>query len=125
MSGEAATANETIAAIMAANAPAPRRTRLRLRIDEKPHFPRLPLGVSANKHQSRAIVEGSRDGRDKPGHDAPGDPFRCGRRFANWAEAVKASAQRERDERDPAAESLRSELGGRLRRLAETMRDES
>ena len=54
-----------------------------------------------------------------------GDPFRCCRRFADWAEAVKAAAQRERDARDPAAESLRSELGGRLRRLAETMRDKS
>ena len=53
-----------------------------------------------------------------------GDPFRCCRRFADWAEAVKASAQRECDARNPAAEALRSELGGRLRRLAETMRNE-
>ena len=56
--------------------------------------------------------------------DCGGDPFRCCRRFAAWAEAVKEAAQRERDARDPAAEVLRSELGLRLRRLAETMRDE-
>jgi hypothetical protein len=35
-------------------------TRLLLHIDEKPQFPRLPLGVSANKHQSRATVEVAR-----------------------------------------------------------------
>jgi hypothetical protein len=52
-------------------------------------------------------------------------PFGCCRRFADWAEAVKAAAKAGRDARDPAAEALRSELGGRLRRLAETMRDES
>ncbi len=49
----------------------------------------------------------------------------CCRRFADWAEAVKEAAQRDRDARDPAAEGLRSELGRRLRRLAETMRNES
>jgi hypothetical protein len=54
-----------------------------------------------------------------------GDPFRCCRRFADWAEAVKVSAKAERDAGDPAAEALRSELGLRLRRLAETVRDES
>ena len=54
-----------------------------------------------------------------------GHPFGCCRRFADWAEAVKASAKVERDARDPAADALRSELGGRLRRLAETMRDET
>jgi len=55
---------------------------------------------------------------------ACGDPLCCCRRFADWAEAVKDAAQRERDARDPKAEVLRSELGRRLRRLAETMRDE-
>lgn len=54
-----------------------------------------------------------------------GDPLSCCRRFAAWAEAVKEAAQRERDARNPAAEALRSELGLRLRRLAETMRDET
>ena len=54
-----------------------------------------------------------------------GDPLGCCRRFADWAEAVKASAQAEHAARDPAAEALRAELGGRLRRLAETMRDEN
>ncbi len=54
-----------------------------------------------------------------------GDPVSCCGRFADWAEAVKASAQRDRDAGDPAAEALRSELGGRLRRLAETMRGET
>ena len=53
-----------------------------------------------------------------------GDPPSCCRRFADWAEAVKASAQRERDANDPAAEALRSELGRRIRRLAEAMRTE-
>jgi hypothetical protein len=53
-----------------------------------------------------------------------GDPLSCCRRFAEWADAVKDAAQHERDARDPAADSLRSELGRRLRRLAETMRDE-
>ena len=46
------------------------------------------------------------------------------RRFADWAEAVKDTAQRERDARDPKSEALRSELGQRLFRLAETLRDE-
>ena len=54
-----------------------------------------------------------------------GDPLRCCRRCADWAEAVKESGQRDRDAGDPAAEALRSQLGGRLRRLAETMRDET
>ena len=53
-----------------------------------------------------------------------GDPLHCCRRFADWAEAVKEAAQRDRDARDPAADSLRSELGKRILRLAETMRDE-
>jgi hypothetical protein len=53
-----------------------------------------------------------------------GDPLSCCRRFADWAEAVKQAAQRDRDTRDPAVEGLRSELSRRLRRLAETMRDE-
>ncbi len=53
-----------------------------------------------------------------------GDPLSCCRRFADWAEAVKAAGQRDRDARDPAVEGLRSELSRRLRRLAETMRDE-
>jgi hypothetical protein len=54
-----------------------------------------------------------------------GDPPSCWRRFADWAEAVKASAQRERDANDPAVEALRSELGRRIRRLAEAMRTEA
>jgi hypothetical protein len=54
-----------------------------------------------------------------------GDPFRCCRDFAAWAEAVKAAGQRERHARDPAAEALRSELSRRVRRLAETMQDEN
>ena len=53
-----------------------------------------------------------------------GDPPSCCRRFADWAEAVKASAQRERDANDPAAEALRSELCRRIRRLAEAMGNE-
>ncbi len=53
-----------------------------------------------------------------------GDPLLCCRRFAAWAEAVKEAGQRERDARDPIAQSLRSELGSRLRRLAATMQDE-
>ena len=40
------------------------------------------------------------------------------------SDAVKTAAQHERDARDPAADSLRSELDGRLRRLADTLRDE-
>ena len=52
------------------------------------------------------------------------DPLHCCRRFADWAEAVKEAGQRERDARDPKAEALRSELGKRILRLAETMRDE-
>jgi hypothetical protein len=35
--------------------------RLRLHIEEKPQFPRLPLGVSANKYQSRATVEEAKE----------------------------------------------------------------
>jgi hypothetical protein len=54
-----------------------------------------------------------------------GDLFTCCRRFADWAQAVKDAAQRDRAARDPHAEALRSELGRRLRRLAETLRDES
>ena len=54
-----------------------------------------------------------------------GDAMLCCRRFADWAEAVKAAAQRERDARNPAVDALRSQLGLRLRRLAETMRDET
>jgi hypothetical protein len=53
-----------------------------------------------------------------------GDPLSCCRRFADWAEAVKAAGPRERDARDPAVEGLRSEVSRRLRRLAETMRNE-
>jgi hypothetical protein len=53
-----------------------------------------------------------------------GDPLHCCRRFADWAEAVKEAAQRERDARDPAAEALRVELGRKLSRLAEAMRNE-
>jgi hypothetical protein len=53
-----------------------------------------------------------------------GDALACCRRFAEWAEAVKDAGQRERDARDPRAERLRSELGKRLGRLAETLRDE-
>jgi hypothetical protein len=53
-----------------------------------------------------------------------GDPLNCCRRFADWAEAVKDAAQRERDALDPAADSLRSELGRRRFRLAGTLRDE-
>jgi hypothetical protein len=53
-----------------------------------------------------------------------GDPLCCCRRFAEWAEAVKDAGQRERDARDPRAEILRSELGRRLVRLADTLRDE-
>ena len=53
-----------------------------------------------------------------------GDPFRCCRRFADWAEAVKAAAQQERAARDPHAEGLRSEFGKRILRLAETLRNE-
>ena len=41
-----------------------------------------------------------------------GDPFSCCRHFAEWADAVKTAAQHERDARDPAADSLRSELDG-------------
>jgi hypothetical protein len=40
-------------------------TRLLLRLDEKPQFPRLPLGVSANKHQGRTIVEEAQGGLGK------------------------------------------------------------
>ena len=54
-----------------------------------------------------------------------GDPASCCRRFADWAEAVKAAAQRERAANDPAIEALRSELGRRIRRLAEAMRTEA
>ena len=53
-----------------------------------------------------------------------GDTLRCCRRFADWAEAVKEAAQRERHARDPAAEALRLELGRRLSRLAGAMRNE-
>jgi hypothetical protein len=53
-----------------------------------------------------------------------GDPLGCCRRFAEWAEAVKASGQRDRDARDPAVEGLRSGWSRRVRRLAETMGDE-
>jgi hypothetical protein len=51
-------------------------------------------------------------------------PLDCGRRFAEWAEAVQTAGQRERDARDPEAEILRSELSRRLNRLAGTLRDE-
>jgi len=53
-----------------------------------------------------------------------GDPLHCCRRFADWAQAVKEAAERERGARDPAAEALRLELGRRLSRLAEAMRNE-
>ena len=53
-----------------------------------------------------------------------GDLLSCCRRFADWAEAVKAAAQQERDARDPRAEGLRSEFGKRILRLAETLRSE-
>ncbi len=53
-----------------------------------------------------------------------GDPHHCCRRFADWAEAVKAEARRERHANDPAAEALRAELGRRLSRLAMAMRNE-
>ena len=43
---------------------------------------------------------------------------------ANWAEAVKAEAERERHANDPAAEALRLEWGRRLSRLAGAMRNE-
>jgi hypothetical protein len=45
-------------------------------------------------------------------------------RFADWAEAVKVAAQRERYAGDPAVEALRAELCRRVRRLAETMGNE-
>jgi hypothetical protein len=41
------------------------------------------------------------------------------------AEEVKDAAQRDRDARDPETDHLRSELGRRLVRLAETLRDET
>jgi hypothetical protein len=53
-----------------------------------------------------------------------GDPLHCCRRFADWAEAVKEAAQRDRHANDPAAEALRAELGRRLSRLALAMRNE-
>lgn len=65
MSGDAPTANETLATIRAANAPAPRPRLLLLGIDKKPQFPRPPLGVSANRHQCRAIVEEAQGGLGK------------------------------------------------------------
>jgi hypothetical protein len=52
------------------------------------------------------------------------DAVSCCRRFAAWAEEVKDAGQRDRDARDPEIEALRSELGRRLIRLAETLRDE-
>jgi hypothetical protein len=53
------------------------------------------------------------------------DALSCCRRFAAWAEEVKEAAQRDCDVRDPETEGLRSELGRRLLRLAETLRDET
>ena len=53
-----------------------------------------------------------------------GDAHHCCRRFADWAEAVKQAAQRERHANDPAAQALRAELGRRLSRLAVAMRNE-
>jgi hypothetical protein len=53
-----------------------------------------------------------------------GDALLCCRRFAAWAEAVKEAAMRERYARDPATEALRLELGQRLGRLSETLRNE-
>ncbi|MGE5260660.1 MAG: hypothetical protein ACM3MH_07260 [Actinomycetota bacterium] len=57
-------------------------------------------------------------------HACRGDPHHCCSRFADWAEAVKTAAMRERHANDPAAQALRAELGQRLRRLAATLRDE-
>jgi hypothetical protein len=53
-----------------------------------------------------------------------GDPQLCCRRFADWAEEVKAAAQQDRNARDPEAGGLRAELGRRILRLAETLRSE-
>jgi hypothetical protein len=53
------------------------------------------------------------------------DALSCCRRFAAWAEEVKDAGQRDRDARDPEIEALRSDLGRRLVRLAETLRDET
>jgi hypothetical protein len=53
------------------------------------------------------------------------DALSCCRRFADWAEEVKDAGQRDRDARDPETDALRSELGRRLIRLAETLRDET
>ena len=57
-------------------------------------------------------------------HACRGDPVHCCRRFADWAEAMKDAAMRERAARDPAAQALRQELGRRLSRLSEAMRSE-
>ena len=54
-----------------------------------------------------------------------GDPVRCCRRFADWAEAVKSAADAERAANDPASEALRLEMSTRLKRLAASLRDEA
>jgi hypothetical protein len=54
-----------------------------------------------------------------------GDARDCGIRLADWAEAVKDAAQRERSARDPETAALRAELTKRIERLAQTMRDEA
>jgi hypothetical protein len=53
-----------------------------------------------------------------------GDPSRCYRRCADWAESVTAAAKRERYANDPAAEALRADLVQMVGRLAVSMRDE-
>ena len=45
--------------------------------------------------------------------------------FRKITEEVKDAGQRDRDARDPEIEALRSDLGRRLLRLAETLRDET
>jgi hypothetical protein len=74
ISGEAPTANETTATIMAANAPAPRPCLKVLSVGcsiqndllgyffalrKVPQFARLPFGVSANKYQKPSHCRGS------------------------------------------------------------------
>jgi hypothetical protein len=54
-----------------------------------------------------------------------GDPLRCFRRCADWAESVAAAAKRERHANDPATEALRADLARMIGRLAATARDEA
>ncbi|MGH6832666.1 MAG: hypothetical protein ACRECM_06560 [Methyloceanibacter sp.] len=55
---------------------------------------------------------------------ACGDKRRCGTRFAEWAEAIKA-ARLEQCAYHPEADAFRLDLAQRIERLAQTMRDEA